>query len=243
MSFDAFLKMIEDSGGGKLTRSLHTRPILKMIYDAHSFTKELTEPRVLNVFASRDKSGFREHVYQPLFENVNYETIDFWADKFIYQDEETNSSTLPFESNSFDALITTKILMEHVSEPSDTIKEIARVLKPRGEAFIIAPFGMPIHQPPHDYFRYTEHGLKHLFKKAKLEVIYIDPTLTGFMTVVDAFISSGFHRGFPKSIGGRLHAYSKRYLLPLAKRLDYRVPDRKLFCRHYICRVRKYESN
>ncbi len=238
--FQAFLDEIKGLGGAKLTESLHTRPILQLIFDARSFARTRTDPRVLNIFASKDASGFRESIYQPLFEGTNYDTVDFWEDKFIFDGAEMpNSYTLPFEDGSFEVVLTTKVLLEHISEPGETIKELARILRPGGEAFLIAPFAMAIHQQPHDYFRFTEYGLRYLFKKAGLETLYIKPTLSGFMTTVDAFMLFNFFPLFPDAIGGRLRKYSKRWLIPLAERMDKRIPDSGRFCRHYICRVRK----
>jgi SAM-dependent methyltransferase len=240
--FQRFLGSVKDLGGEKLLKSLHTMPILRLIFDAQCFARERSQPSVLNIFASKDASGLRENVYQPLFTGTRYDTVDFWQDKFIYNGEALpNSYTLPFPDESFDAVITTKVLLEHISEPSETVREIARVLKAGGEAFIIAPFAMVIHQQPYDFFRYTEYGLQYLFKKAGLEVLYIRPTLSGFMTTVDAFMLFNFYELFPKIISRRLKRYSKRWLIPFASFLDRRIPDQKRFCRHYICRVRKPE--
>ena len=63
--------------------------------------------------------------------------------------------------------------MEHVAEPAEILKEFKRVLKPGGEAFVIAPLVRRQHQAPHDYFRFTEYGLEYLFKKVGLEKVYI----------------------------------------------------------------------
>lgn len=239
-AYQSFLGEIRELGGQTLLKSLHTRPILRMVFDARSFSRQRSEMKVLNIFASKDASGFRESVYQPLFDGTIYETIDFWEDKFIYDGKVLpNSYTLPFQDGSFDCVITTKVLLEHISEPAETIREISRVLKSNGEAFIIAPFAMAIHQPPCDYFRYTEFGLKHMFKKAELEVVYVRPTLSEFMTTVDAFMLFNFYGLFPRAISGRFKKYSKRWLIPFAAFLDKRIPDSGRFCRHYICRVRK----
>jgi len=38
-------------------------------------------------------------------------------------------------------------------------------LKPGGKIILSTPFVFGIHDAPHDYFRYTKYGLRHLFKK------------------------------------------------------------------------------
>lgn len=239
-AFREFLERITALGGERLVRSPHTRPILRMIFDAQRFTLERVEPTLLNILASRDNSGFRERVYRPLFDHTKYQDIDLWEDKYIYEGRVLpNSYTLPFADNSFDAVLTTKVLLEHISEPGETIREFARVLKPGGEAFIIAPFIVLLHQQPNDFFRFTEFGIRHLFKKAGLEVLYIKPTLSGFMTTMDSFMLFNVFGLLPVAIRRRLNSLSKRYVLPIAGFLDRYIPDQGRFTRHYICRVRK----
>lgn len=240
VEFNEFLDEISSLGGEKLLTSIHTAPILELIFDAVQVARTRPESRVLNFFASNDRSGFRENIYRSLFKDANYETVDFWEDKFIFQGETLpNSYALPIPSDSIDAIITTKILLEHISEPGETIKEFVRILRPGGEVFLVAPFAMAIHQPPHDYFRFTEHGLRHLFKKTGLEVVYIRPTLSAFMTAMDALTHSDFFGMFPRIISSRLKKYWKRWIMPLAMRLDRRVTNSGKLCRHYICRGRK----
>jgi SAM-dependent methyltransferase len=238
--FKAFLNRVEELGGGNLVRFPHTRAVLLMVFEAVCFAKQQTDPCVLNIFASNDKSGYREKVYRPLFDGTAYETVDFWEDKFIHNGTPLpNSYTLPFASDSFHAVITTKVLLEHVSEPAETLREITRVLKAGGEAFITAPFIMLVHQPPFDFFRYTEYGLRHLFQKAGLDIVYIVPTLSGLMTTMDAFMLFNFFAILPTRLRRRLNALAKRILLPAAGLLDRYIPDQGRFSKHYICRVRK----
>ena len=79
------------------------------------------------------------------------------------------ASALP--SGSFDAVVMASVL-EHVQQPFDAAKEIARILKPGGSALLIVPFIFPIHDRPHDYFRFTEYGLRLLF--AHMEVAELE---------------------------------------------------------------------
>ena len=84
---------------------------------------------------------------------------------------------LPFGESEFDALISTQVL-EHTSKISETIKEIGRVVKNDGLIFISAPLAFPEHEIPHDYYRFTQYGLRELFKG--FEVIRIVP-LSGYI--------------------------------------------------------------
>jgi SAM-dependent methyltransferase len=71
------------------------------------------------------------------------------------------------ESASIEWLVMADVL-EHVPNPFDAAREIGRILKPGGAALLVVPFFYPIHDRPHDYFRFTEYGLRLLF--ADLEI-------------------------------------------------------------------------
>lgn len=72
---------------------------------------------------------------------------------------------LPFGANSFDVILCTEVL-EHVSEPQETLLEFHRVLKPEGALILSVPFLYQMHEQPYDFFRYTYYGLRHLFMRA-----------------------------------------------------------------------------
>lgn len=76
---------------------------------------------------------------------------------------------LPFEDASFDSLLCNQVL-EHTPEPGSLMAEMARVLKPGGVLLLSAPFSFRLHEEPHDYFRYTPHGLRYLAETAGLTV-------------------------------------------------------------------------
>ena len=75
---------------------------------------------------------------------------------------------LPFPCGTFDAALHI-VTIEHLSEPSVALAEIARTLKPGAVLLIAAPHEWEVHQAPHDYFRYTRYGLAYLLKKAGFE--------------------------------------------------------------------------
>lgn len=65
--------------------------------------------------------------------------------------------------NHFDFIVCTEVL-EHTLQPFNAVNEINRILKPDGLAFISTPFNFRIHGPLPDCWRFTEHGLRALFK-------------------------------------------------------------------------------
>lgn len=82
------------------------------------------------------------------------------------------ASALPFESNSFDTILSTQVL-EHVFEQQEMINESYRVLKSNGHIVLTVPFTWELHEEPYDFFRVTKHGLKNMFEKAGYEITYI----------------------------------------------------------------------
>lgn len=62
-------------------------------------------------------------------------------------------------------------VLEHTSNPIKAVENILRILKKGDKAIISVPFNINIHDEPFDYFRFTEYGLRLLFKKfSKFEI-------------------------------------------------------------------------
>jgi SAM-dependent methyltransferase len=80
---------------------------------------------------------------------------------------------------SFDTLLCTDVL-EHLEEPQRAVDEAFRLLRPGGHGIYTVPFFWHLHEEPRDFYRYTEHGLAHLFRRAGFEVIEIT-ALSGFV--------------------------------------------------------------
>lgn len=71
----------------------------------------------------------------------------------------------PFPDNSFDHAICNAVL-EHVADPTFVVKEMYRILKPGGTAYVSIPFLQPYHADPEDYRRYTSVGLQQVLAQA-----------------------------------------------------------------------------
>ncbi len=54
--------------------------------------------------------------------------------------------------------------LEHVEFPRKALEEIYRVLKPNGIAIITSLMNFPIHEYPHDYWRFTPEAFKSILK-------------------------------------------------------------------------------
>ena len=161
------------------------RAIFEFFYKAHIAARP--GKNLLNIYSSWDLSGNREEVYREQFFNeCEYETIDYKEDGFVdAKNPNKEKHKLPFPDAHFDIIVTTKYIMEHISEPQAVVNEMRRVLKPGGEAFVVAAHVRRQHQAPYDFFRYTEYGLQHLFKKAGFHSVEIVPTNGCMVTLAE----------------------------------------------------------
>lgn len=82
-----------------------------------------------------------------------YDNLDVVAD----------GAKLPFKSESFD-LVIIEMVLEHVKNPSQIVKEAYRVVKKGGLVYTSIPFVYVFHGSPDDYNRYTIHGLEEALK-------------------------------------------------------------------------------
>ena len=71
---------------------------------------------------------------------------------------------LPVRNGSIDTVFCSQVL-EHVPEPETALREFYLCLKPGGILLLTAPHLAYLHNEPHDYFRYTKHGLRFLLEK------------------------------------------------------------------------------
>lgn len=69
-----------------------------------------------------------------------------------------DACSLPIRTESVDTVLLFEVL-EHTGAPEDVLSEIHRILKPGGTLLMSMPFLYPIHDAPHDYQRFTSHGL------------------------------------------------------------------------------------
>jgi SAM-dependent methyltransferase len=88
------------------------------------------------------------------------------------------SADLPFASGRADVVLLFQTL-EHLRDPGSCLRECRRLLKQDGRLYITVPFMWQVHEAPHDYYRFTRHGLTHLLEAAGFHRLEIVET-TGF---------------------------------------------------------------
>lgn len=82
-------------------------------------------------------------------------------------------------------LVISLAVFEHLVNPQQSAKEIARVLKPGGRLVLQTHGIYPYHPDPEDHWRWTHTGLRMLLRNANLKVEKIYPsgtTLTTYLT-------------------------------------------------------------
>jgi ubiquinone/menaquinone biosynthesis C-methylase UbiE len=83
--------------------------------------------------------------------------------------------SMPFQKEQFETAFCTEVL-EHCPKPDLVLNEVYRVLKSEGVFFFTVPFIWPLHEVPHDEFRYTPFSLKRLLEEAGFVNIEIKAT-------------------------------------------------------------------
>lgn len=99
---------------------------------------------------------------------------------------------LPFRAGAFDAVLCTEVL-EHVPEPNQLLTEVARVLRPGGALVLTVPWLWAAHEIPHDYYRYTEFGLRYLLTANGFTVEAIEKTTGLIATAAQRFIAATYY--------------------------------------------------
>lgn len=107
---------------------------------------------------------------------------------------------IPLPDHSVDCAMATEVL-EHCPEPDVVISEIFRVLKPGGIFFFTIPFLWPLHDLPHDQYRYTPFAIARHLEKAEFHRLQLR--------------SMG---GWERSLGQMLGLYLRRRPMPVVLR-------------------------
>ncbi len=143
-------------------------------------------------------------------------------------------TALPFRAGSFDACINI-VTLEHVREPALALKQIHEALNIGGRLLLIVPHEWEVHQSPHDYFRYTRHGIAYLLQQAGFEDFTVEP-VGGYFRLLSRRLLNGL-QFFP----GPLVVVAAVFLAPPALVLPFfdALDKRRDFTLGYVCKARK----
>jgi predicted SAM-dependent methyltransferase len=121
------------------------------------------------------------HKYREYFESANsYTTSDnesILGEVDIVLDVRDMSLV---KDESYDCIFCSGVL-EHVDDFMQGMREITRILKPKGTLLLGLPFRQGIHSYPHDYWRFTEFAIEYMLKDYKIkEIKPIDESIKEF---------------------------------------------------------------
>ena len=94
-----------------------------------------------------------------------------------------DTQALGIADATFDVVLCTEVL-EHLPEPQQAVDEMFRVLRPGGQLLLTTRFLFPIHDAPHDYFRYTKYGLRHLLRRFEILELHEETDAVGTLAVL-----------------------------------------------------------
>jgi SAM-dependent methyltransferase len=114
---------------------------------------------------------------------------------------------IPAPDGSFDSAVCSAVL-EHLEEPEQALRECLRILRPGSPAIYTIPFIWHIHEAPRDFYRYSNYGIDHLFRKAGFDSVDIRP-LSGYWVTA----SQMFAYFVMRKRKGALHALRIRHAL------------------------------
>ena len=94
---------------------------------------------------------------RPLFPDKDYIGCDMRKGPGV--DKILNLHSIDLPDNSVGTVLCFDTL-EHVEDPRKALKEIHRILKPNGIVVISSVMDFPIHEHPHDYWRFAPEAFK-----------------------------------------------------------------------------------
>lgn len=123
-----------------------------------------------------------------------------------------DASRLPVADACVDTVLLIEVV-EHLREPGAALAEAARVLKPGGRLLMTVPFAYPLHDQPHDFQRWTAHGVAHQLQRAGLRPVTIEETGSA-IAVAAGNLSMALAKGGLDAIAARSWRMAGVVLLP-----------------------------
>ena len=81
-----------------------------------------------------------------------------------------DATHIPLQDRSCDTILSLQVL-EHLPDPQEALNEMKRLLKRNGILILSTVQTYPLHDDPHDYYRFTKFGLKKILTKAGFRII------------------------------------------------------------------------
>lgn len=122
---------------------------------------ELRSARILEIGSGRQDMGEDAFSFRHLFHSSN---------EFVQSDVNPEHGHMVVDVTSMEFvdewdLILCVSVLEHVPDFRAAVDNIRRALVPGGRAVIVAPMCFPYHDEPHDYWRFTVHGVRDMLSQ------------------------------------------------------------------------------
>ena len=173
---------------GRVNLSLFNYCFLVYFYLVREIKKNASYAKGILLDVGCGSSPFQNYFLPYIEKYLKHEHPDV-TKSYIKYDYLSELPVISAPSNSIDTIISFSVL-EHVSEPFETIKEFKRILKEKGVFIISVPQYWHLHEEPHDYLRFTKYVLKEKITKSGFEIIYIKELGKSFATVGQAFCNA-----------------------------------------------------
>ena len=123
-------------------------------------------------------------------------------------------------------------VLEHTTNPINAVNNIYKILKP-GDYFLISvPYIMPLHDEPVDYYRFTKHGLKLIFKEFSDVKIY---ERNGWLEAIFViFARMRFEKNFLSKIFGNIFTLISYILTPILLLLQKIFPSNRITTGYFL---------
>lgn len=148
----------------KLWRAARTRLIHLVFWPRYLTNSEIRrfarsqQGSVLEIGSGRSVRGRFPYSAEPYFRHCSFTQSDIVPD-FGHRVLDVSSDV----AAGFDAILCANVL-EHVFDYQSAVANIYQSLDAGGRAFFVVPYFYPLHDEPHDYWRFTEHSLREMFR-------------------------------------------------------------------------------
>jgi SAM-dependent methyltransferase len=129
-------------------REFNDRCVREFAADVHG--KKILEVGSGKKYKGRDYYSVRQH-----FDDSNTFIQSDIFPEFGHRIVDVTAMT---EADEFDVILCLNVL-EHVFDFRPAFANLHRALRPGGTLVVFVPVFYPLHDEPHDYWRYTEHAL------------------------------------------------------------------------------------